>query len=190
MSNQAMIAARSAHAELFTRRGKFDHKKRDCESLVASITSKLSGLEQAHSILEKRYLSDEANLAQVTASRNEIEAKRAELLEADRLASLATEAIREIDQQIQQAEQAIAAARREFCVKRSNDLLNEIKTDGKLRARIIEAMASRAASGSSGYTFSVAYFVQHHFSAIFPEISEGEARVATEKFTKENGLEV
>ncbi|PTQ68634.1 hypothetical protein C8R26_13721, partial [Nitrosomonas oligotropha] len=113
MSNKAMIADRSAHAELLTRRAKFDQKKRDCESLVASITSKLPGLEQAHSILEKSYLADEANLAQVTASRNEIEAKRAELSEAERLASLAAEAIREIDQQIQQAEQAIAAARRE-----------------------------------------------------------------------------
>lgn len=190
MSNQAMIAARSAHAELFTRRGKFDQKKRDCKSLVASISSKLSGLEQAHSILEKRYLADEATMQQVQASRAEIESERGKLTEAERLASLAAEAIREIDQQIQQAEQAIAAARREFCVKRSNDLLNEIKTDGKLRARIIEALASRAASGSSGYTFSVEYFVQHHFSAIFPEISEAEARVATEKFTKENGLEV
>ncbi|SDX03887.1 hypothetical protein [Nitrosomonas oligotropha] len=187
--NNTLTTVRTQHAELLTRRAKFDQKKRDCESLVASITSKLSGLEQAHSILEKRYLADEANLAQVTASRNEIEAKRVELSEAERLASLAAEAIREIDQQILQAELATTAARREFCVKRSNDLLNEIKTDAKLRARIIEAMAARAASGSGGYTFSVAYFAQHHFSAIFPEISETEVRAAVDQFTKSNDLD-
>jgi hypothetical protein len=189
MSNQAIIAAQSAVAELLTRRGKFQDKEQSCGNLVTSIATKLSGLEQAHSILEKRYLTDEATITQVTASRNEIEAERAKFAEAERLAGLAAEAIQEIDTQILQAEQAIAAARREFCVKRSNDLLNEIKTDAKLRARIIEAMAARAASGSGGYTFSVAYFAQHHFSAIFPEISEAEVRAAVDQFTKSNELD-
>jgi len=140
--------------------------------------------------LERLHILDKATAAEVESAQQRVNDLAAKLVATERRNKLIKEELQKIDAEILKAKQEIAAARREFCVKRSNDLLNEIKTDAKLRARIIEAMASRAASGSSGYTFSVAYFVQHHFSAIFPEISEGEARVATEKFTKENGLEV
>ena len=188
MSNQAMIAARSAHAELFTRRGKFDHKKRDCESLVASITSKLSGLEQAHSILEKRYLSDEANLAQVTASRNEIETKRVELSESERLASLAAEAIREIDQQILQAELATAAARREFCAEQRNAAIAKIKDDATLRKNLIAAMVANAGSGAP-YSFQAAAFAGQFIHQLLPQISEAEVRAELDRFKSSNKLE-
>ncbi|MER0216061.1 MAG: hypothetical protein DU481_07670 [Nitrosomonas sp.] len=187
MSNLTMTAAKAAHAELLTRRGKFDQKKRDCESLVASITSKLSGLEQAHSILEKRYLSDEANLAQVTASRNEIEAKRLELSEAERLASLAAEAIREIDQQILQAELATAAAQREFCAEQRNASIAKIKADKTLRQNLLAAMVANTGAGGQ-FTYQAATFFSTFIHQLLPEISETEAREAVEKFRLDNGL--
>lgn len=184
-----LTAAQAQYAELLARHDKFDQKKCDCESMAVNISTKLSGLEQAHSILEKQYLADEVSLAQVTASRKECDEKRAELVEAERLAGLATEAILEIDQQIERAVQSIAAAQREFCTKRRNELLSEIRLDSKLRSRITEAMAAHATSGIGEYTFSVQLFVKNFISLMIPEIAETEVREAVIKFSKDNNLD-
>lgn len=187
MSDLTIKAARSSHAELLARRAKLDQKKRDCESLAAGINSKLSGLEAAHSILEKRYLTDEVDLTQVTSSRNEIGTKRAELAEAERLASLAADAIQEIDAQIQQAEQEISAAQREFCTEQRNQALAKIKADASLRKNLIAAMVANANTGLN-YTFSPPAFFSQFVNQLIPEIQESEIRTELDKFNKSNDL--
>ena len=189
MSAINLKSTRAAHAELLARRAKFYQKKRDCESLAANIASKLSGLEQAHSILEKRYLTDEVSLAQVTASRQELDAKRAELVEAERLAGLAAEAIIEIDQKINAATQSVRIARRDFCFQIRDSKLAEVKADKRLSEAILQAMAASAATGMEQYTNNATSFVQQFILQILPEINEQEVIAATEKFIKENGLD-
>ena len=187
MSTTDLKSTRAAHPELLTRRAKFDQKKRDCESMAANISTKLSGLEQAHSILEKRYLTDEVSLAQVTASRQELDAKRAELVEAERLAGLAAEAIQETDMQIQHALQAIAAAQREFCTEQRNAAIAKIKTDTTLKKNLIAAMVANAGTGGQ-FTFRAATFAAQFINQLLPEISEDEVREAIDKFQKDNEL--
>lgn len=183
-----LTAARSQHAELLTRRAKFDLKKRDCESLIANISAKLSGLEKEHSILEKRYLADEVSLAQVSASRQECDLNRAEMAEAKRLADLATEAIFEIDQQIERSMQSIAAIQREFCTEQRNFILREIQSDPKLKSKIITAMVAHATSGVGEYTFNAQLFAKNFLSSMIPAVEETEVREAAEKFQKDNDL--
>ena len=183
--NQSMTATKAVYVELLTRRSKFQDKKQSCGSLVASITSKLSGLEQAHSILEKRYLTDEATMQQVQASRTEIESERAKLSEAERLTGLAAEAIREIDQQ---ALQEIAIAQRQFCAEQRNATIAKIREDADFRKNLIAAMVAHAGAGGS-YTFSPPVFVEQFIHQLLPQISEAEVREAIDKFKKSNDIE-
>lgn len=189
MSTIDLKSTRAAHAELLARRAKFDRKKSDCESMAANISTKLSGLEQAHSILEKRYLTDEVSLAQVTASRQELDAKRAELVEAERLAGLAAEAIHEIDQQINAAAQNLKISRRDYCLTIRNEKLAKIKQNQQLKELILTAMAAQAANGVDNYYTGITVFVQLFIGQVLPEISETEVIAATEKFVKENELD-
>ena len=190
MSADDLKSTRAAHAELLTRRSKFDQKKRDCENMAANIGAKLSGLEKAHLILEKRYLADEVNLSQVSASRQELDTCRAELAEAERLAGLAAEAILEIDQQINAAAQAFRNAKMSFCFQVRDEKLAKIKGNQELRELLRVAISAHASNGFMMYTYDPRKFVEQFITQILPEISEGEARAATEKFTKENDLEV
>ena len=189
MSAIDLKSTRAAHAELLARRSKYDQKRRDCENLAANISTKLSGLEKAHLVLEKRYLSDEADLLQVTASRHELDKCRTELAEAERLAGLASEAIIEIDQQINAAAQNLQIARRDFCAQTCNEKLQKIKESKQFRDFLLEAMAAFAANGSYHWTLNVHRFVEQNLTRILPEISEDQAREAVEKFKKENSLE-
>ena len=187
MSNN-LTSTNAVYAELNGKRAKYDQKKCDSESMAANIAIKLSGMELAHSILEKRYLADEVSISQVSASRAEIETESRKLEEVERLCEIARNAIKEIDGQIQQALQSVAAARRDFCLTRRNDLFREIKLDAKLRTRLKEAMAAHAMSGSGSYTWQADKFIQSFLSSITPDITELEAREAGEKFTKSNNL--
>jgi len=186
MENKPTVA-RSAHAELLTRRAKLDQKKCDCESMASNSAAKLAGLEQAHSILEKRYLTDEASLSQVSASRQELDICRAELTEAKRLAGLAAEAIQEIDAQIQQTKQAMAAAAREFCTEQRSAAIARIKADATLKKNLIAAMAANVGTGGQ-FTFQTATFAAQFIRQLLPEISKDEVREAAEKFQKDNDL--
>jgi len=162
--------------------------------MADDISKKFSGMELAHSILAKRYLADEVSISQVSASRAEIETERQKLEEVQRLCELTQNAIKEIDVQIQQALQSVAQARHEFCLARRNELFREIKVDSKFRSRIIEAMSAHAmsgsgsGSGSGSYTWQVEQFVRDSLSSIMPEITELEARKASENFNKTNSL--
>jgi hypothetical protein len=186
-NNHQVVSALSAAAELQAKRAKFQEKKQSCESMAAEISTQLTGMELAHSILEKRYLTDEANLAQVAASRQEIDTKRAELAEAERLAGLAAEAILEIDQEIKQAEQSIAAAQREYCAEQRNAAIAKIRADAALRKNLIAAMVANAGTGAQ-YTFNAQIFVQQYLAAIVPEIADAEVRSELDKFIKSNEL--
>ncbi len=188
MSNTLTTTTTAVYTEQIGNRAKFEQKHDECESMALNITTKLSGMELAHSILEKRYLADEVSISQVSASRAEIETERQNLEEMKRLCEMARNAIKEIDVQIQQSLQSVAAARHEFCLVRRNELLREIKLDAKLRARLIEAMAAHAMSGSGSYTWQADKFIQSFLSSITPDITELEAREAGEKFTKANSL--
>lgn len=188
MSNHTQISPKAAHAELQTRRAKCQEKEQSYKSIATEIGAQLPGMELAHSILEKRYLTDEVSLPQVTASKNEIEVKRAELAEAERLANLATEATLEIDAQIQQAAKSIAAAQREFCAARRNESISKIKSDAALRKNLIAAMVANVGTGGI-YTFNVATFAAQFINQLLPEIPESEVRVELEKFKKTNGLQ-
>lgn len=181
--------ARAQHAELLTRRAKFDQKRHDCESMAANISIKLSGLEQAHSILEKRHLTDEVSLAQVSASRQECDLNRAEMAAANHLADVAAEAILEIDQQIERSMQSIAAAQSELCVHIRNSALKEIQSDPKLKSKIITAMAAHATSGVGEYTFNAQLFAKNFLSSMIPAVEETEVREAVIKFSKDNSLD-
>ncbi|QOJ19711.1 MAG: hypothetical protein HRU77_02760 [Gammaproteobacteria bacterium] len=187
MSNQAVTAALSAEAELQAKCAKFQEKKRSCDNITAETRAKLANLEHAHTLLERRYICDEATMQQVQASRAEIESERAKLAEAERLKTLAQDAVREIDQQILQAEQATAAARREFCAEQRNQAIAKIKTDTTLRKNLIAAMAAHTGAGGT-YTFSASVFATQFVAQILPEISEAEVREAVEKFKRDNGL--
>jgi hypothetical protein len=188
MSNQAVTAALSAAAELQVKSTKFQEKKQSCDSMTAETRAKLANLEHAHTLLERRYICDEATMQQVQASRAEIESERTKLAEAERLASLAAEAIREIDQQILQAELATAAAQREFCAEQRNQAIAKIKTDTTLRKNLIAAMVANAGSGAP-YSFQAAAFATQFIHQLLPQISEAEVREELEKFKKSNGLD-
>ncbi|MBX9916792.1 MAG: hypothetical protein E6Q59_01365 [Nitrosomonas sp.] len=189
MNATDLKSARAARAELLTKRGKFDQKKRDCKNLAANISAKLSGLEKAHLVLEKQYLSDEADLSQVSASRQELDAKRAELVEAERLSGLASEAILEIDQQINVAAQNFRNAKIDFCFQVRDEKLAKIKGNQELRELLLAAISAHASNGFMMYTYDPRKFVELFITQILPEISEDQAREAVEKFKKENSLE-
>ncbi|SDX18308.1 hypothetical protein [Nitrosomonas oligotropha] len=181
-------SARSAHAELLTRRSKFQDKKQSCDSMTAEIHAKLANLEHAHILLERRYICDEANMQQVQASRAEIESERAKLAEAERLKTLAQDAVREIDQQILQAELATAAAQREFCAEQRNAAIAKIKDDTTLRKNLIAAMVANAGSGAP-YSFQAAAFAGQFIHQLLPQISEAEVRAELDRFKSSNKLE-
>ena len=98
-----LTTTKAVYADLIGKRGKYEQKYRKCETIADDINIKLSGIELAHSILEKRYLADEVSINQVTTSRSEIETERQKLEEMDRLCEMAHNAIKEIDVQIQPA---------------------------------------------------------------------------------------
>jgi len=188
MSNQAVTAALSAEAKLQAKCAKFQEKERSCDNITAETRAKIANLEHAHTLLERRYICDEATMQQVQASRAEIESERAKLAEAERLKTLAQDAVREIDQQILQAEQATAAARREFCAEQRNQAIAKIKTDTTLRKNLIAAMVANAGSGAP-YSFQAAAFATQFIHQLLPQISEAEVRAELDRFKKSNELE-
>lgn len=188
MSNQLVMAtAKSAHAELLTRRAKFDQKRIDCESMATEKRIQLADLEAQHKAAEREFICGKATIKQVQDLRKEVEKTITELAECERLAGLAAEAIQEIDTQIQRAEQAIAATVREFCTEQRNQAITRIKTDKTLRQNLIAAMVANAGTGGE-FTFRAATFFVTFVHQLLPEISESEVREAVEKFRRDNEL--
>ncbi|MBL8500471.1 MAG: hypothetical protein LZF85_07965 [Nitrosomonas sp.] len=189
MSKLALIAAQNAHAELPARRGKFVQKQNDCESMAAEKRAQIASLDVAHRAAEQDFICSQATMQQVQELRQKLERTHTELAEAERLSALTAEAIAETDKQISQSLQSIAIARRDFCAQTSNEKLQKIKESKQFRDLLLEAMAAFAANGSYHWTLNVHRFVEQNLTRILPDITETEAREATERFKKTNDLE-
>lgn len=188
MSSQLVMAAQSAVAELLGKRAKFDQKRIDCENMAAAKRVQLTDLEAQHKAAERDFICGKATIKQVQDLRKEVEKTITELAECERLTSLAAEAIEEIDTQILQAEQAKAAAQREFCTELRNQAIAKIKADKPLRQNLMAAMVANAGTGGE-FTFRAATFFVTFVHQLLPEINEAEVRAELEKFNKSNELD-
>lgn len=188
MSNHTLTSAKTIRAELQNRSASAIAQCNNLKELNDAQSVKIQQMRQAHELTEQRFIENSATLEQLQHSQAEIDAEIKKLSDLQRLFESAKKSATEIDSQIQRATQDLKIARRDFCVERSNGLLNEIKTDSKLRTRIIEAMAALAASNAGPYTYSATYFAQQYLTAIVPEISETEVRAAVDQYIKANDL--
>ena len=143
----------------------------------------------AHKLLESRFIDGSATFEQLQASQSEIDGKVKSLNDLGQLITAAIDARKEIEKKIDVKKQEIAIAQRDFCIKRRDGIFKEIQSDTKLRAKLLEAMAAQASAPGLEYTFSLKNFVQKNLTAILPDITETEAREATDRFTKENSLD-
>lgn len=189
MSNQAMIAAETRVAEILANKAKFSQKTKECSDLANESRTKVAALELAHTMLERRYVCDEASLAAVAISRQELEKERAQLEEVERLGQLAADAIQDVERELQKAGNAMREAQSQYCLSLSVQILSEIKSDRKFKERLLQAMAVSAANGLTQYTTDPQSFVNQHISRILPVITTDEVNAAIEKFKQTYGLD-
>ncbi|MBL8499480.1 MAG: hypothetical protein JNL77_02675 [Nitrosomonas sp.] len=140
--------------------------------------------------VEKRHILDEATDTELLEARKVVTDLTVQVEAIDRRIELIREAIAENDQKIAAAAQAFRNARVSFCFASRDTALAKIKQNQQFKEILLEAMAANSSNGLVMHSYHAKTFTEQFISQILPEISEDEARAATERFTEENDLEV
>lgn len=155
----------------------------------STVKTRLNKETANYAAIEKKHILDEATDAELLEARKVVTDLTVQLETIDRRIELIREAIAENDLKINAATQAFRNARMSFCFQVRDEKLAKIKGNQELRELLLAAISAHASNGFMMYTYDPRKFVEQFITQILPEISEDEARAATEKFKKDNDLE-
>ncbi len=156
----------------------------------SAVKTRLNQETANYATIEKKHILDEATDTELFEARKVVTDLTVQLEAIDRRIELIREAIAENDLKIAAAAQAFRNAKMAFCFDSRDKALARIKQNQQLKELLLEAMAANSSNGWVMHSYHVKTFVEQFISQILPEISEDEARAATERFTEENDLEV
>lgn len=155
----------------------------------SAVKTRLNQETANYAAIERKHILDEATDAELLEARKVVTDLTVQMEAIARRIELIREAISENDLKIAAAAQAFRNARVSFCFASRDTALAKIKQNQQFKDILLEAMAANSSNGLVMHTHHVKTFVEQFIMQILPEISEGEARAAVEKFKKENSLE-
>jgi len=109
---------------------------------LQNITSDLTAEKKALVLIERRYVRDEVGITEVEALRSSIKELENQLVDAERMNKLVSDALAEITVEIQQVEQNLIIAERDYVLSEKARIGESLNADANIRARLMEAYAA------------------------------------------------
>lgn len=159
------------------------------QKMIQDLKIKIENLKTAHVLTEQRFIDGAATLEQLQASQIGIDGSTKTLHDIERLMAAAESAREKLEAEISATQKLVSSNRVNYCFSIQNKIFDEIRSDKKLKAKILEAVAAAAANGSVSYVGQYYAFCQMHGTKFIPEFTVEELNAATEKFKKDNDLE-
>jgi|GEM_PF-2901181 len=184
-----LSTAKNSHDDLVKPNSTLSAKQETAQAENFELQSENDQAQAELTECERRHILDLATDTELEAARSIADNLSQRLKASTRRLELIREAINDQNSKINASLQEMRIVRRDHCIQIRDAKMQEIQTDKKFRSAILQAMVAQASTGMESYTYDVMQFAQQFLVRILPAISEADVREATEKFTKEHGLD-
>lgn len=179
-------AETKTHGLLLAEQGRLTETRSKLSQSVLASTEAEASTTRALNDIEKAFIHGQATTQQIEKARQEAGSANDKLTADQRMLKLADDALKEISAEIQQAEQRLIIAKRDYVLSEKARIGESLNADAKIRAQLMEAYAAML-SNPQGFNGDWKLFVISIFTGAPSQIEIDNAIAA---FSQKHGIDM